>query len=477
MSDMLSVLPPDCVIRDAAVIRERYQRNVTGLERGIAAVMLPRDQEDVFRIVAAANISRVPLYPISTGKNWGLGSKLPVTDGCVVVDLSRMNRILEVDVDGPSAVIQPGVSQGQLASHLMANFPGLTLNLTGSFGGTSIVGNVIERGDGIYSRLHDLLRVEGVLGSGEAFDAGVPLCDGAGPDLTGLFCQSNFGIVTRMRVRLLAKPERRYLWWAIAADAGLERMMDSYVKLSRQRVLSPDCVNVGYSNRFLQAIAPAGPAGWNSYAVVDGAARVADAVVEELTASFAPFCSSVGAVRAGAPDPLSLLPPFLHPLVPQLNGAADYESLRMIYRLTGTPLPVEPAEMDADLTPFGMRSAVFVAQPSGARSRHVADVTDTIRIDSGLNIKVSFFGDGRTLVTIHFDLRDEEQTRRADEADCRLWDQFLAAGLLPYRVGIHRMDRLARMRPEYFSLAARLRVVFDPNGILAPGRYGPGQVP
>ena len=47
------------------------------------------------KIVAVANQHKTPLYPISQGKQWGMGSKLPVKDGAAIVDLSEMNRITD----------------------------------------------------------------------------------------------------------------------------------------------------------------------------------------------------------------------------------------------------------------------------------------------------------------------------------------------------------------------------------------------
>lgn len=472
MPDLFDLLSPDCALRDTDQIAQRYGRNVTALTRHIVGVLLPRSTEEVRSIVVAAAARRIPLYPISTGKNWGLGSKLPVVDGCVVVDLSRMNRIVDVNQSELRATIEPGVTQAQLADYLHAHHPDLTVNLTGSFGATSIAGNVLERGDGIYSRARDLIALEGVLGDGEAFRVGIPERCGAGPDLTGLFCQSNFGIVTGMDIRLLAKPKRRCLWWAVTSDAGLERMVDAYVGLARQRVVGADCVNIGYANRFLQAHSPASPTEWNSYAVVDGAPRVVAAVVEEMRATLAPFCATVGAVAAGEmEDPRSTLPPFLHPAVPQLHGRADIDSLRLIYQLTGTCLPEDERSMDADLTPFGMKSCVFTTSLNGENARRAADVVNAVRVRSGLNIKLSFFGDGRTLVTVHFHSGEPEQVARAEDANMAIWDGLVACGFVPYRVGIDAMERLVDLRPGQFRMIARLKAAMDPNGIIAPGRY------
>jgi 4-cresol dehydrogenase (hydroxylating) len=487
------ILPPEAVLDDEAVIDERYRRNVTALSRKVPLVLRPGGEDEVRRIVSLANAERIALYPFSTGRNWGLGSKLPVVDGCVVVDLSRMDRIVEVSDAFDYAILEPGVTQAALAAHLEERHPTLTFNLTGSFAFTSIVGNVLERGDGAHARVDDLLGVCGVLGAGTPFEVGgiwERVGSGepshysrytAGPDLVGLFAQSSFAIVTRMAFRLSRKPERCNLFWGVARDAELERVFDAVGRLGRQGAINRGRVNVGYANRFVQAErvlrSEAGPRDgdqevWNFYVLVPGTQRVADAVVEDLREAFAPLCLASGCFRSDSgADPFAELPPFLHPLVRPLLGTPDAESIKLIYAATGTPLPPDPQDLDPDRTPFGMKCCIPVIPPSGACARRVAEIVAKTRAHSGVDVKLSFFGDGRTLVTIHFRSDDEDQVRRAEVCEQAIWDALLDAGFPPYRASIDQMQRLVRSRPEFFALVARLESVLDPNGILAPARY------
>src|SRR5260370_12223062 len=93
-----------------------------------------------------ANEVRLPLYPISPGCNWGLGSKLPVRDGAALVDLSRMDRIHEVNETHGYAVIEPGVTQRKLHERLKDTQSAWYLSVTGSGAETSILGNALDRG-------------------------------------------------------------------------------------------------------------------------------------------------------------------------------------------------------------------------------------------------------------------------------------------------------------------------------------------
>ncbi len=97
---------------------EPYRLNVTGLEREIPAILYPTSTEEVQEIVEIANRYLTPLWAFSTGRNWGMGSRLPAKNGCTVVDLHKMNKIRKVDTSHNYAVIEPGVTQGLLWEHL-----------------------------------------------------------------------------------------------------------------------------------------------------------------------------------------------------------------------------------------------------------------------------------------------------------------------------------------------------------------------
>jgi len=502
VTEFASQLPKHGIITDSKSIERSYVRNVTALHRDVPLVLQPANDQEVSEIVRLANFHHVPLYPFSTGKNWGLGSKLPVTDDCVIVDLSRMNRIIEVNEEFGYAILEPGVTQLQLAKFLNAHHPSLTINFTGSFAYTGIVGNVLERGDGAHARVEDLLGVKGILGNGKPFACGGFWPEAgsgwpghvsryvAGADLCGMFCQSNFGIVTQMAFRLIRKPECRYVIWGSAADERLEELVETIGRFAEQGVINRGSVNIGYANRFVQAqrtmVERMGetpmPRGeekpeWNFYVLVGGTRRVADVLAEEIGEALKPVCTSSGAFRvgreAGDHDSPDALPIFLQPLVAPLLGLPDTTSIKLIYQLTGTALPENEAEIDADQTPFGMKCYIPVVPPKGKFVRQAAEIVSEVQRKAGMNVKVSFFGDGRTLITIHFRTDDAEQVRRAEACEKELWERMMAAHFWPYRVSIDQMQRLVESRPEFFELVGQLKAALDPNGIIAPGRYCP----
>ena len=497
LSEMFSAaLPTESIVTDARVIGRLYRRNATAFDRDVPLVLRPACEQEVGDVVMVANEYRIPLYPLSTGKNWGVGSKLPVVDDCVLVDLSGMNRIVEVNEEFCYSIIEPGVTQAQLAAYLRQHHPGVTVNFTEAHAHTGILGNVLERGNGGWGcRVDDLLGVEGILGSGKPFYAGgiwrhvntgrpshhyrFP----AGPDLAGVFCQSSFGVVTKMAFRLLPWPDAREMFWGTVADAELERLVNFLDDLSKQRVIQRGCVNIGYANRFVEGKrsltqdavkADVDDQVWNFYVLVEGSPRMTGPVVQILRDVFADVCLRTDSfdIRSEA-DPYQRLPDFLHPTINPLMGLPDDDSLKMIYNLTKTPLPADASAMDADHTPFGFKTYEPVVPLRGPYVRRAADIIGGVRQRFGLNIPISFFGDGRSLVTIQFRSDDPRQVALAEVSEAVIWDQMVDAGYPPYQVGIDQMERLMELDPEYFQWIFELKSLFDPNHIISPGRYCP----
>ncbi|MEV5890525.1 FAD-binding oxidoreductase [Nonomuraea fuscirosea] len=192
---------------------ELRSRDVGGHQpRSVAGVESPRSLDEVRALVRRATAAKLRLYPISTGRNWGMGSGMPVTDDNLVVDLGGMNRVRSLDLEAGYAVIEPGVTQRQLAA-VLRDTPWM-LNVTASCADTSVIGNALDRGDGcIRSRVHDVAGLEAVLADGSVVTTGGLDPAGryhgrvAGPDLTSSFVQHNLGIVTAMAVSLVPRPQ------------------------------------------------------------------------------------------------------------------------------------------------------------------------------------------------------------------------------------------------------------------------------
>ena len=86
--EAVSGLLGDERVLSSAAAGGRYGANTSLVRRQIAGAVLARTTDEVVAVVKQANQHRVALYPISTGHNWGYGSANPVTEGCIIVDLS-----------------------------------------------------------------------------------------------------------------------------------------------------------------------------------------------------------------------------------------------------------------------------------------------------------------------------------------------------------------------------------------------------
>jgi 4-cresol dehydrogenase (hydroxylating) len=184
-----------------------------------AAAVLPASTEQVQAILRLANEHGIPLWPVSRGQNFGYGAAAPLLSGSVVLDLSRMNRILEVNEKLGYAVVEPGVSFFELYDFLRAKNSKLWLSTPGH-GLGSVIGNALERGFGFTpygDHTSKLCGLEVVLPSGELLRTGMGAMAGArawrgypygfGPHWDQMFVQSNFGVVTQAGIWLMPEPE------------------------------------------------------------------------------------------------------------------------------------------------------------------------------------------------------------------------------------------------------------------------------
>lgn len=190
-------------------------------EKLVAAALVPRTLEQVQALVRVAAKHKIPLFPISTGKNLGYGGSAPNLSGSLVVDLKRMNRVIEVDDKRHFAIVEPGVSYFDLYAHIRANALNVWIDCPDP-GWGSVVGNALDHGvghtQGVY-RDHFLSHagMEVVLPNGEVMRTGMGAMPGAetfadfrygyGPYVDGLFGQAGFGIVTKMGFHLMPPPE------------------------------------------------------------------------------------------------------------------------------------------------------------------------------------------------------------------------------------------------------------------------------
>jgi len=208
--------------QDVALYRDPYSPFLGEADELVAsAAVAPDDVEQVQRIVRTANKYKIPIYPVSTGKNLGYGGAAPVYSGSVVLDLKRMNRILEVNEENAYALVEPGVSYFDLYRHIQEKGLKLWVDVPDP-GWGSPLGNSLDRGGGylmahLRNHFDSHCGMEVVLANGEIVRTGMGAMPGAktwqqyktgfGPWVDGIFSQSNFGVVTKMGFWLMPEPD------------------------------------------------------------------------------------------------------------------------------------------------------------------------------------------------------------------------------------------------------------------------------
>ena len=108
---------PENVVTETASLRAA-EMGTFATGHTIPAIVRPGDRQEVQECLRIANRCGVPVYPISSGLNWGYGSRVPAADGCVLLDLGRMNRIVDFSEKLAYVTVEPGVTQEQLYAFL-----------------------------------------------------------------------------------------------------------------------------------------------------------------------------------------------------------------------------------------------------------------------------------------------------------------------------------------------------------------------
>ncbi|SOD94371.1 FAD-binding oxidoreductase [Blastococcus haudaquaticus] len=440
--------------------------------RSVLGTVRPRTPQQARAVVLA--FDRFPdacgLQALSTGRNWGLGSREPAFDDVVTLDLGDLTEIRELDLARGYAVIDPGVTQGQLAARLTGT--DRMVNVTNSASCTSIVGNAVERGVGFRAqRVDDLLGLEVVLPDGdlvrvgwwpEAERATPAYPHGLGPGLLPLFLQSDLGIVTGAVVRLLPRPERQRV---VRVSFPGDRLVPAVDAIRGWLVAGlVDAVPKLYDDAATNRYGGSADAGeFVAHLCVDGTARTIDVLVDLLVAE----ARATGAFTDVdcAEEPADLV---ARDVV--ANYAGDPTHNDAVFGATfGTP----PEGLDDSgqgwlfflpLVPF---TGADVAAAN--RLKEQLAVETGVRFGSVLHGLSTEYAD--FVMSVRFGPEDRDAVHAALD---RAHELFVGAGFLPYRLDVDHADWTDRVAPDAAArnLTLRLKRLLDPHDTIAPSRYG-----
>jgi FAD/FMN-containing dehydrogenase len=218
MSDILKALIE--IVGERAVSNNPEELWFYGRDPGVLDphrpdyVVAPRTTEEVQKIVQLANREKIPIVPMGNGMAL-TGLVIPLKGG-IVLDMKRMNKIVEINSMARYAVVEGGTSQGVLKAHLQKHFPHLRHSLPDAPPTTTIAANVALHGQGRLTQQYgfnsDMVTgLEVVLPTGEVCRIGSPSLGpfwfSKGPtlpDLSGLFLGwlGTTGIITKVGLKL-----------------------------------------------------------------------------------------------------------------------------------------------------------------------------------------------------------------------------------------------------------------------------------
>jgi glycolate oxidase len=431
-----------------------YDCDAFTVERGRPdAVVFPRNTRQVADVVRMASRHEVPVIPRGAGT--GLTGGCVPLGGGVVLMLTRMNRILEVNLRDRLAVVEAGVPNLQLSWRLTGTGFHYAPDPS-SQGASTIGGNVATNAGGPHTlkygvTVNHVLGVEAVTGNGSVVELG-PVEDPAELDLIGLLVGSEgtLAIVTKVWIRLTPNPYDARTMRAIFdsvddATRAVTRIIAAGIIPSAMELMD---------RGILAAVEEAFHFGFplDAGAVlvieVDGPPAGLDRQQEQVAA----FCREQNARE-----------------VLQARSAQERELLWKCRKLSvGAVGRLSPSYVIQDgVVPRSVLPQII---------RRVAQIADKHRVRI---VNVAHAGDGNVHPILLFDERDPAEVRRALAAGRELLAECIALGgsvTAEHGIGIEKLDFMDKLfGPADLEAMRRVRRAFDPAGRLNPGKLLPAK--
>ena len=456
LAEMLSRgLPGDRVITDPDVLAALSRDDAEWAPAGLAAAgVRARSEAEVQHVVRTCAEAGAPVVPRGAGT--GLSGGANAVSGCVILDLSLMDRVLEIDQDNLLAVVQPGVVNDDLKAAVAEHglwYPPDPASAPWS----TIGGNVATNAGGLCCLKYGVTRdyvlglravVGGPVAYGEAVRLGRRTTKGvAGLDLAGLFVGSEgtLGVVTEVTLRLRPAPSGPPRT-VVAAFGDLVAAGQAVAQITRQG-LTPAVLEL-LDRACLEAVEE-----WKHLGIEADASALLLARVDSPGDSGDSEAAAVAATMAGAGALW----------VEQSTDAAEAEALFEARRLAYPALE--------RLGPVLTEDVCVPRSQVPAMLRHISELAARYGVQIAT---IAHAGDGNLHPLIITPAGDEAARAAAQAAFEELLDAAIALGGTvtgEHGVGLLKRDGMRReLDPGSIAMQSAVRTALDPLGIFNPGK-------
>ena len=425
-----------------------------------AAAVLPGSAEEVQAVVRACAAADVPF--VARGAGSGLsGGALPISDGILIV-LSRMKRVLDVDLENQRVCVEPGVTNIEVTGAVAPDFfypPDPSSQIVCSIGG-----NLAENSGGAHCFKYGFTTnyvcgLEIVMPDGEMIQLGGKELDTPGYDLMGAFVGSEgtLGIASKAWLRVVPAPETTKTLVAFfdsTTDAGKVVSEIVAAGVVPGAIEMMDKLAIEASEQMAHAGYPVGRAA-ALLIELDGAERECEARFDEVVH----ICEECGS--------------------DDIRIAKDEAERQLFWKTRKAAFPA-----------MGRISPNYFVQDGVIPRTKLPEVLqrlDELAEEYGMQVANVFHaGDGNLHPLVCYDGRKEGEAEKAEELSGLILDACLEAGgsiTGEHGVGVDKKKHMPKMFDEP-DLAAfqRLRCAFDPAGLANPTKVMPtprlcGEVP